>query len=230
MNQQTYIKKTAKRLCCSRNKRNDFTRQLASDIESALESGENWEAIQKRLGTPAEIAKEINESLGETAIVRHRKKVRIFGLLISAAVIALVSILLVFTTRSQKEKENPVQSQSTVSPDVTPTNEPLSSNDALSLSIETIEQFSAGDYKAVLDQCDDKMRSSLSIETLQQVKEQVMPDPGAFKSIGENSTIRISEETLSYVTVQTQVHFTKQTVTFTLSWNDQKELCGFYLK
>lgn len=230
MTQQTYTKKVAKKLACGKEKREEFTRQLASDIESALESGESWDAIQNRLGTPAEIAQEINESLGETAIAYNRKKVRILGLILGASAVCLVSFLLLFTMWGQRTKKQPEQAQNTISPHAAQTKEPLSDDTVQSLSLDIIEQFSTGSYKTILEQGDDKLKSSLSIETLKQVKEQIMPDAGEFQDIGESSVARIQEENLSYVTVQTQVRYAKQTVTFTLSWNDQKELCGFYLK
>lgn len=229
MNKKSYIKKTARKLSCSREKRNEFTRQLSSDIESALESGENWETIQKRLGTPAEIAKEINESLDDTTIACHQKKVRILRLELGAAAVAFLCLLLFFTMWIRKETKQPEQAHN-ASPQATQTKELLSDKNALSLSIETIEQFNAGDYNAVCERSDNKLKASLSTETLQQVKEQFMPDAGEFESVENSNTIRITEKTGSYVTVQTQIRYTKQTVTFTLSWNDRKELCGFYLK
>lgn len=233
MTQQTYTKKVAKKLACGKEKREEFTRQLASDIESALESGESWDAIQNRLGTPAEIAQEINESLGETALAYNRKKVRILGLVLGAAAVCLVSFLLLFTMSGQRTKKQPEQAQTTISPHAAQTKEPFS-DDTLDvidqLSLDIIEQFSAGNYKTILDQGDDKLKASLSIETLKQVKEQIMPDAGEFEGIKDSSVALIQEENIPYVTVQTQVLYANQTVTFTLFWNDQKELCGFYLK
>lgn len=230
MNQQAYIKETAKKLSCNRDKRAEFTRQLASDIESALESGESWDAIQKRLGTPTEIAREMNESLGETAVAYRQKTRRILGLISGLAAVILVAVILLFTVPGIREKKPPEQAEHTSSPYATQTNEPLSNDTARSLSNRAIEQFSDGNYKTLIDQSDDKLKDILSVETLKQVREQMMPDAGEFQGIKESNVVRINEENASYVTVQTQARYERQTVTFTLSWNDREELCGFYLK
>lgn len=228
MNQETYIRKTARKLSCNRDKRNEFIKQLASDIESALESGESWDAIQKRIGTPTEVAKEINESLGEGAVCYQKKKYRITGLVTGAVLITCAAtLLLILYPRKEKAPEH---TQNTSPPLASQTNEILPDEDVQSLSAEVIKQFSAGDYKAVLAGGDDRITKSLSADTLRQVREQIMPDAGKLLEIKKGHIIRINEENTSYVTVQTPVCYANQTVTFTLSWNSQKQLCGFYLK
>lgn len=228
MNRNTYIKQTAKNLSCSRSKKNEIIRQLNSDIESALESGENWEAIRNRLGTPTQIAEEINENLTERSGADHRKRNQILILIFGITAIAIVSILL--TVWGQKRNEPSAHNQNTISSHQTQEKESLSREDAQTLSIDAIERFNNGDYQSLLDLSNDKLKASLSIKTLKQVREQIMPDAGQFQKVGKSSTVRIDEETASYVTVQTHIQYTNQTVTFTLSWNNQKELCGFYLK
>ena len=49
-------------------------------------------------------------------------------------------------------------------------------------------------------------------------------------ALESGDAIRITDKGLSYTTVQTKVRYTNQTVIFTLSWNDKKQLCGFYLR
>lgn len=214
MTQQTYTKKVARQLACGKEKREEFTRQLASDIESALESGESWEAIQKRLGPPAEIAKEINESLGEEKVFYRKKKLLIGWLLLGTMTAALITGGIYFTVFSQND----------------PQKDNLSDNTVLNLTSEVIERFSSGDYEEIILLCDDKMKSLLSPERLQKIKEQTMPDAGAFLKTENGDPVRITEKDLSYTTVQSKAQYENQTMIFTLSWNDQQELCGFYLK
>lgn len=213
MTQQTYTKKVARRLTCGKAKRKEFTRQLASDIESALESGESWDTIQKRLGSPAEIAKEINESLGAGKASTRKKRLLIGGLILGIVAVALIIGIIYFTAFRQDQEETRISDQA-----------------AIRLSGEVIERFSSGDYETILSLCDDKLKSLLSSESLQQIKEQNMPDSGTFLKAENSDPIRITEKNFSYTTVQLKADYANQTMIFTLSWNDQRQLCGFYLK
>ena len=222
-----YVKKAARKLHCSKEKKNDFRRQLASDIASALESGESWESVQKRLGTPAEIAREMNESLGDTALTYQKKKQKICFSAIGGAIVISAILIVIFITLSggsqrQEETTNPAGTESD--------QEALSHQEAISLSEKAIRQFNQENYDAVIHQGDEQLKNSLSSDSLQQAKEQTMPEAGQFRQIESSDAIRITDKGLSYTTVQTKVRYTNQTVMFTISWNDKKQLCGFYLR
>lgn len=222
-----YVKKAARKLHCSKEKKNDFIRQLASDIASALESGESWEAVQKRLGTPGEIAREMNESLGEPALIYQKRKKRILlsaigGVIVIAAILTVIFITLSGGSQRQEETSTPDGTESV--------QETLSDQEAISLSEKAIQEFNQEDFDAVIQQGDKQLKNSLSSDALQQAKEQTMPEAGQFRQIESSDAIRITDKGLSYTTVQTKVRYTNQTVIFTLSWNDKKQLCGFYLR
>lgn len=222
-----YVKKAARKLHCSKEKKNDFIRQLASDIASALESGESWEAVQKRLGTPGEIAREMNESLGEPALIYQKRKKRILlsaigGVIVIAAILTVIFITLSGGSQRQEETSTPGGTESV--------QETLSDQEAISLSEKAIQEFNQEDFDAVIQQGDKQLKNSLSSDALQQAKEQTMPEAGQFRQIESSDAIRITDKGLSYTTVQTKVRYTNQTVIFTLSWNDKKQLCGFYLR
>ena len=222
-----YVKKAARKLHCSKEKKNDFRRQLASDIASALESGESWESVQKRLGTPAEIAREMNESLGDTALTYQKKKQKICFSAIGGAIVISAILIVIFITLSggsqrQEETTNPAGTESG--------QEALSHQEAISLSEKAIQEFNQEDFDAVIQQGDKQLKNSLSSDSLQQAKEQTMPEAGQFRQIESSDAIRITDKGLSYTTVQIKVRYTNQTVMFTISWNDKKQLCGFYLR
>lgn len=226
MNQQKYIKKAARKLHCSKDKKTDFTRQLASDIESALESGESWEAVQKRLGNPDEIAREMNESLGDTALTyQKRKKVILLSAIGTAIIIAAILIgIFISLTGSQRQSETTKPAGTESERGV------LSDQEAISLSEKAIRQFNRENYDAVIHQGDEQLKNSLSSDALQQAKRQTMSEAGQFRQIESSDAVRITDKGRSYTTVQTKVCYSNQTVIFTISWNDKKQLCGFYLR
>ena len=222
-----YVKKAARKLHCSKEKKNDFRRQLASDIASALESGESWESVQKRLGTPAEIAREMNESLGDTALTYQKKKQKICFSAIGGAIVISAILIVIFITLSgssqrQEEITNPAGTESG--------QEALSHQEAISLSEKAIQEFNQEDFDAVIQQGDKQLKNSLSSDALQQAKRQTMSEAGQFRQIESSDAVRITDKGRSYTTVQTKVCYSNQTVIFTISWNDKKQLCGFYLR
>lgn len=226
MEQQKYIQKTAKKLQCNKKRRSEFTRQLTSDIESALEYGEEWNAIQERLGTPEEVARDFNENLGEAATAYRKKRALLLGLAIGITTVLLlivVIISIIHFTRSDSN-ENPTATSPA------PTGDTLVKENAIQLSHEVINQFNADDYEAILARGDDKLKLTLSTEAMQQAKDQIMAEAGKFQSIEEDYATRILEKELTYTSVQTKVRYTNQTVVFTISWDNQNQMCGFYLK
>lgn len=226
MEQQKYIQKTAKKLQCNKERRSEFTRQLTSDIESALEYGEEWNAIQERLGTPEEVARDFNENLGEAATSYRKKRALLLGLAIGIGTVLLL-IVVVFGILHFTWSDNNKNSAAT-SP--APTGDTLIKETAIQLSHEVIDQFNADDYEAILARGDDKLKLTLSPEALQQAKDQIMAEAGEFQSIEKDYATRILEKEVTYTTVQTKVRYTNQTVVFTISWDDQNQMCGFYLK
>ncbi len=224
MKQQEYIRKTARKLQCSKKEKEEFIRQLTSDIESALECGETWEAVQKRLGTPDEAAQDFNENLGETAIAYRHKKTLFLGLAIGIVVLAcaILSGGIYFTQFDHS------QPSTTASP--TPAGETQRKDAAIKASHEIINRFNAGDYKEILRRGDAKVSSSLSVESLQQAKKQVMPDAGEFQQFENDYANCLMEKDVLYTTVQTKAVYQKQTIIFTISWDNKNQMCGFYLK
>ena len=96
MNQQAYVKRIAKSLICSKARRDEFVRDIESDIKAALAAGEPWEQIEARMGDPRQVAREFNENLSETELAagkrRKRNKIAIVVVGIVLAVIAALAL------------------------------------------------------------------------------------------------------------------------------------------
>ncbi|WP_041239532.1 HAAS signaling domain-containing protein, partial [Gordonibacter pamelaeae] len=74
MNEKAYAKAVARRLACSKARRDEFVRDLESDIASSLADGETWEQVERRLGDPRDVAREFNEALSERELAAGRKR------------------------------------------------------------------------------------------------------------------------------------------------------------
>ena len=91
MNEKAYAKAVARRLACSKARRDEFVRDLESDIASSLADGETWEQVERRLGDPRDVAREFNEALSERELAagRKRRRLRIAGIAAAAAVVVV---------------------------------------------------------------------------------------------------------------------------------------------
>lgn len=91
MNEKAYAKAVARRLACSKARRDEFVRDLESDIASSLADGETWEQVERRLGDPRDVAREFNEALSERELTagRKRRRLRAAGIAAAAAVVVV---------------------------------------------------------------------------------------------------------------------------------------------
>jgi hypothetical protein len=93
-----------------------------------------------------------------------------------------------------------------------------------------IEQFNDGSYDTILSHGDSTLKKSLTVDALQQSKEIVMSNAGDFQKYEGDSVIVETQDGSSYTTVQTTARYQNQIVVFTISWDVEQKLCGFYLK
>jgi hypothetical protein len=226
MKQKTYLRKTMHKLQCDKKRKQEFARQLSSDIESALEAGEDWDSIQKRLGTPKDISRDFNENLDDTAVCCKRRKNRALGvgtgMIVVAVLVVLVGILV--------NRDAIPNTGNTVASTTDSSENTFSDKAAEERSHQMIEQFNDGSYDTILSRCDSTLKKSLTVDALQQSKEIVMSNAGDFQKYEGDSITVGTQNGSSYTTVQTTARYQNQTVTFTISWDTEQKLCGFYLK
>lgn len=86
MNEKEYVKKVLKRIPLQKNDKTRLEEDLLQDILSAMEDGESWENIQKRMGTPEQVAQEYCMQIGCSMKKRRKWPWILLGIIIVAAV------------------------------------------------------------------------------------------------------------------------------------------------
>ena len=86
MNKKEYVKKVLKRIPLQKNDKTRLEEVLLQDILSAMEDGESWENIQKRMGTPEQVAQEYCMQIGCSMKKRRKWPWILLGIIIVAAV------------------------------------------------------------------------------------------------------------------------------------------------
>jgi uncharacterized membrane protein len=94
MNKENYLKTIIKELTCSKGKKLEIKRELESDIQTALASGELWQEIKERMGDPKEIAKEFNanQSYQEIASLKRKRRFKILGIVVLILICLITAI------------------------------------------------------------------------------------------------------------------------------------------
>ena len=218
MNQRSYAKAVAKRLTCSKARRDEFVRDLESDIASALAEGETWEQVERRMGDPRDVARDFNEDLSdrELSAGKKRKRNKVIGIVAGTA--AAVAIILVAATWW-------------VVPRMFPTGEVsgLDEKAVVDRAKEVVMLLNADDFEALRDISDETMSQVLSKEGIDQARTAIGDDWGAFVSFGKAYTTEIEQMGQTGVVVKIAASYENATVVYTISVDKDLRLMGLYL-
>lgn len=218
MNQKSYVKAVAKRLTCSKERRDEFVRDLESDIAAALAGGETWEQVERRMGDPRQTARELNEELPERELAAGKKRKRTKAIAVSAAAVIVLFAVIAGATWWATPHQGEVEQLGDSDPMVV-------------LARETVTSFDAGEYDAVRALASEEAADALTDEVFTQVRAAVAQgDWGSFVSFGSAYRAKITNMGESMEVVQLVAVFEKTAVTFTFPIDDDMKLAGFYVK
>lgn len=216
MKQNTYIKMVCRRLECSKAKKKEIARQLESDIQSALDNGETLEQVCGRMGTPKNLAAEFNENLTmeEKRQVKRRKRIRIIAVIL--AVILILGLLIYWVL----PKATPIEDSK------------IFDGEQLEVqAIAVILALNAENYEILQeDYVDDVMKPYMTEEYMEKIKEGFNVNWHETVSFGNPYMIELRQTGKVYATVQITVMYGKDNVTYTISFNPDYKVAGFYIK
>lgn len=215
MNQKKYVDTIIRKLQCTKSRKNEIRRELESNIGSALEGGETWEQIEVRMGTPALAAKEFNDNFSdkERKAAKRNRRIKIF-IIIAVILLAAVSFVLWLLPKSYSLGENGKFDEQTV----------------INKAEEAVELLNADDFEELKAMSTDKMKESMNQETLDAARQQLGSDWGDFQSFGSVYSAETNQFGSWYAIVQLVAVYENRSITYTISFNEDMELSGFYMK
>lgn len=96
---------------------------------------------------------------------------------------------------------------------------------------EIIELYTADDYSGVVEYMTDDMKSVLNAATLSLSKaEMATADFGELVSYGEMYISEVKQRNSLFAMVQVSVSYTNTSIAYTLTFDENMELAGFYIK
>lgn len=215
MTKREYLKKVAGHLQCAPAKKREIVRQLDSHIGIALGEGRELSEVLEEMGEPHVLAAEFNENMdaGEKKKGRGRKLA-----LILAAVLLVLSVgagyLYWLLPKGRYINESEVFDMAAVE----------------GKSHEVIHLFSQGDYEELDALMTDEMREAIAETSFEEIKGYIGDDWGALINIGHAQQTELVQKGEHYALVQVNTSYEKVSVTYTLTFNKEMQLHGFYIK
>lgn len=212
MTKQDYVKQVVKNLNCPQDKKADIEKQLLSDIDIALGEGRQLEEVLAGMGEPGALAKEFNDNFGTGA----GKKGRIFVIVLAVAMaVALLAVLAYWALPKARNMDD---------------SQVFAAYEVDQRSRAVVDAFSQGDYATLEGYYSGDMQEAVTKEMLEEAKLTVGDDWGEYHGVGTVYMNEVIQRGKAYAIVQLSASYENIGVTFTLTFNSEMELVGFYMK
>lgn len=215
MTKQDYVKQVVKKLICPQDKKADIERQLLSDIEIALGEGRQLEEILDEMGEPEALAKEFNDNFGGSSKPQGKRRMVITVILVVALVLAALAGLAYWALPKQRDIGDSGNFTAYV---------------VEQYSTEVVGAFSRGDYDTLESYYSKEMREAVTRQMLEDFKPVIGDDWGEYRGVGTAYMAEVSQRGKAYVLVQLNASYENVSVTYTLTFNSDMQLVGFYMK
>ena len=215
MNAEQYAGQVVRYLKCSGSRKREIKRQITSDIQAATEEGGSLEQVIRDMGEPGALAAEFNESFGE-AEKRAAGRAKLWKILVIVLAVLVILAALVWW--------------------VLPKTKYLSDSSAFSeeqvreRAELIVEFFNAEDYEGLRPYLSEQMDGYMSQLPLGQLKLYIGEDWGEMINVGNIYLLEVSQMWQKYAVVQMNVSYEKVGVTYTMNFDRDLKLTGFYLK
>lgn len=217
MQQEEYIKAVIRKLECPAQKKTEIERELISDIQTALNNGEDWDAIQERMGTPEQMAEEFNENLSPEDINKKKRK---NGWIVAGTIIGILVILgavAIWTMPKSYDLEKSEIFEETI---------------VLERTDEIIALLDKEDYTALQEYADEKMKTFFQGDApaMTEAKATLGDELGENQGCTSQYLTELRQGGKRYAMIQVVVQYENRSVTYTITYDKDMKLSGLYMK
>ena len=210
-----YAKQVARHLKCSGGRKREIRKQIASDIQAALEEGRTLEQAIQDMGDPKALAAEMNDSFSESEKkAAGRAKVWKILAIVLTVLVLLASLVLWALPKVRYLSDSKVFSEEEV-------------QERAELIVDL---FNKEDYAGLQPYMTSEMAEFMSGETLGDLKLYIGDDWGEMLNIGNVYLLEISQFGKKGAMVQMTVSYENVGVTYTINLDRDLKLAGFFLK
>ncbi|MDE7324273.1 MAG: DUF3887 domain-containing protein [Lachnospiraceae bacterium] len=215
MTAERYVKEVGKLLKCRASRKKEIKRQLLSEINSTVSKGENLEDVLGRMGIPWDYANRYNDNFdkAERRAAKRERTLKIWG------IVLLVIAVLIAAIYWKLPKWSDI-SESTV----------FSEEQVKAQAEEIIRLYSSNDFQAVTAYMNEDMKQVLNAATLQYTKSQMKEEFGELLAFGNMYASEAKQNGERYAMVQVSVSYANTSVTYTITFDEEMKLAGFFVK
>ena len=215
MTAQIYVNKIVKKVKCSRRKREEIRRQLLADIQVEMEQGASLDVVILRMGEPIAIAEEFNQNLSSQEHRKYKRGLAAKAIAGTGAVLAVLALAAAwFLPLNLRFGSSGLFTETAVE----------------AQSKEVIRMLDAEDYEALEACMDVRVQKILTKEVIENAKEQAGADWGEFQEFGKCYMSEQRQQGRTRAVVQMNAAYENIGITYTLFFNDDMKLSGFYVK
>lgn len=215
MTAEKYVREVGKLLKCRASKKKEVKEQLLSEINGAVAGGEAWEDVLNRLGIPWDYANRYNDNFdnAEQKAAKRERRLKHWGIAL-AVIVLLLGMIYWYLPKWSDISESSTFSEAMVKEQAE----------------EIIRLYSVDDFQAVTAYMNEEMKQVLNAATLQYTKTQMKEDFGELTAYGTMYVSEARQLGKAYAMVQVGVSYTNTSVTYTITFDEDMKLAGFYLK
>lgn len=212
---EKYVCQIVKKLKCSKSRREEIRKQLMADLPSEAENGETLEEMIGRMGNPEEIAEEFNNSFSDSERKKYRKEKRMKRLtLIGILILALAALIYWALPKSTALESSKV----------------FDKEEVQAKAEQVVYLLDTEDYETLYEESDEKMKSALTKSVIDEAKAAFGADWGAFQAFGNTYLAEVRQMGKRSAVVQVNVSYENVSVTYTISFDEDMNLSGLWMK
>lgn len=212
---KAYVNSIIKKLQCSQSKKMEIKRQITADIQSEIKDGAVWEDIVKRMGTPQEIAQEFNQSFSQQEYKKYKKekRLKIIGIILVCAVFVLAAIYWIIPKQIWLKDSKLFDEE-----------------EVIQQAQYVVELFDSGKYEELQQISDEILIEYLNREEFEKNKALIAEDWGKQVSVGQTFAVEVTQMGRKSALVQMYVNYENINILYTVSFNEDMQLQGFFMK
>lgn len=180
-----------------------------------LQGGESLEDVLGRMGIPWDYANRYNDNFdkAERKAAKRERALKIWG------IVLLLLAVLAAVIYWKLPKWSDI-SESTV----------FSEEQVKAQAEEIIRLYSDNNFEAVTAYMNDEMKQVLNAATLQYTKSQMKEEFGELLAFGNMYASEAKQNGIRYAMVQVSVSYSNMSVTYTITFDEEMKLAGFFVK
>lgn len=215
MTAEAYVKQIIKKVKCDRKRKQDIEKQLLYEIKERTEAGENLQDILSGMGTVEEIAAGFNEGISEAEQRKYRRKI-VAKILV---LIVVVFLVLISVAVWYLPKVNDIESSDIFVE--TEVEEKL---------VEVVTLLDADDYAGLQAVSTSRMADVLNDDYMSAAKQKLSEKFGERIAVGTIYMQEVQQMSQSFAVCQTTVIYENVTVVYTITFDEEMNLAGLYMR